>query len=190
MKEIELSQGQVTLVDDDMFEELNEHTWYAMWEGRHWYAVRKSPSIDGKQHTIYMHRVVTNAQPGQQVDHANRNGLHNWRANLRLCTGTQNRANSKKRAGCSSKYKGVCWDKHAGKWMAQIRVSGEQIYLGYFVNEIEAAFAYNKAATKHFGEFARSDTLYAPSTFVEPNTFAKARIIQGGVVQAKGGLAH
>jgi hypothetical protein len=38
--------------------------------------------------------------------------------------------------------------------MACIRNNGSLIHLGYFANEWEAAFAYNKAATEMFGSFA------------------------------------
>jgi len=158
MKEIKLTRGKVALVDDEDFEELNEHSWHAMRAGRHWYAVRAS-RIDGKQHPIYMHRVIIDAQPGQDVDHVDMTGLHNYRANLRLCTDTQNQANRQKQAGCSSKYKGVTWHKQHSKWMAYIRVHGKRIYLGYFDDEWEAALAYNDAALKQWGEFARLNVI-------------------------------
>jgi hypothetical protein len=53
----------------------------------------------------------------------------------------------------TSKFKGVCWDTR-GKWRARITQSKKNKHLGYFTDEIEAAKAYNKAALKHFGEFA------------------------------------
>jgi len=155
MKEIELTQGKVALVDDEDFEELNKHKWRAMNNhGRGWYAVRRSSSCNGKWHTIYMHREIMNAQPGQEVDHRNRKGLDNQRKNLRFCTCSQNQANAKKRVRCSSQYKGVNWNKQHDKWQAYIKVHGKQAYLGYFDDEIAAACAYDKAATERFGEFA------------------------------------
>jgi len=163
MKEIELTQDKVARVDDADFEELNKHKWRAMWDGNTWYARRHSPrDINGKRHIIYMHRQIMGAQSGQEVDHRDRDGLNNRRrgpdGNLRLCTRGQNNANAKKRAGCSSQYKGVTWYKQADKWMAYIKTYGKQIHLGYFDDEIEAALAYNEAAIEHFGEFAHLNT--------------------------------
>jgi len=155
MKEITLTRGKIALVDDDDFEWLNQWKWYAMWNGRHWYAVRGAYSVDGKYHTILMHRVITDAQPSQQVDHKDTNSLNNRRANLRLCTQSQNSANAKKRAGCSSQYKGVHWNKQHSKWQVYVKAHGKQIHLGLFDDEVEAGLAYNDAATEHFGEFAR-----------------------------------
>jgi len=152
MKEIELTQGKVALVDDGIFEELSKYKWYARWDGWHWYAMRKG----AKQHTLSMARVVMGAKPGEMVDHRdNEATLDNRRSNLRICTGAQNQANRTKQDGCSSKYKGVCWNR--GKWQVRIWVHGRCISLGRFAKskEDDAGRAYNVAALLHFGEFAR-----------------------------------
>jgi hypothetical protein len=49
----------------------------------------------------------------------------------------------------SSKYRGVCWNKRETKWKAGIGYDGKQHHLGYFEDEEEAAWAYDKAATMH-----------------------------------------
>ena len=167
MREIELTQGQMALVDDEDFEELNQHKWHATWDGRHFYAVRTvryGPRSEGKHDTIIMARVIMGAQPGEQVDHRdNEATLNNQRANLRICTHAQNMANSKKIAGCSSKYKGVCWYGQYGKWQAYIMVNYKMIHLGYFAKDKEddAGRAYNVAALLHFGKFARLNIIEA-----------------------------
>jgi len=88
------------------------------------------------------------------VDHIDRNGLNNRRSNLRLCSAAQNACNSGSARGSSSKYKGVCWNKREGKWVASIRFKNKLHLMGYFTDEIAAAKAYDKSASEFFGEFA------------------------------------
>jgi hypothetical protein len=46
-----------------------------------------------------------------------------------------------------SKYIGVGWHKHTKKWMARLVLNGKRLSLGCYVNEIDAANAYqNKLA--------------------------------------------
>lgn len=108
--------------------------------------------------TLKMHRIVSNAPQGIQVDHENRNKLDNRKSNLRFATGSQNRANQEKymRNGLkpASQYKGVDWVKQHKRWRARVRVDREEIYLGHFKSEQEAARAYDKKALEIFGEYA------------------------------------
>ena len=79
-----------------------------------------------------------------EIDHININSLDNRIENLRLATCSQNTRNQNKRKNCSSKYKGVSWDKQNNKWGAQIRINGKTKHLGSFTNEDEAYLAYKK----------------------------------------------
>lgn len=53
----------------------------------------------------------------------------------------------------TSKYIGVSFYKKSNKWRANIKVDGIQIYLGTFINEIEAAKVRDIATKQHFGEY-------------------------------------
>jgi hypothetical protein len=101
-----------------------------------------------------MHREVMNAKPGEQVDHQNHDTYDNQKANLRLCTVSQNAANQRVRVSNTSGLKGVSWDKQSKKWKAQISVNGKVKYIGLYSTAEEAARAYDTAAIEHHGEFA------------------------------------
>ncbi len=46
------------------------------------------------------------------------------------------------------------WNKHAKTFMASICIDGKNKNLGYFIDQVDAAKEYDKAAKKVFGEFA------------------------------------
>jgi len=152
---IPLTQGKFALIDEQDADLVVPFKWCANQIGNTFYAVRNSPRVDGKRTTILMHRVILNAPPGMGVDHINGNGSDNRRQNIRICTTSQNMSNQRTREGFTSQFKGVCWDKHRNKWRACIRTDGKTIHIGYFIEETEAAVAYDASARDLFGEFAR-----------------------------------
>ena len=152
MKLIPLTQGQITLVDDEDFEELNQFKWHAHRRQKHYtYYARRG--FQGK--TISMHRQIMNVPKGQQIDHRNMVGTDNRRCNLRFCTRSQNQMNRRSFKNGSSQFKGVTWHKYGKKWQAQVFFGKKLYYLGYFDSEIEAAKAYDRKAIELFGEFAK-----------------------------------
>ena len=58
MKKIELTQGQVALVDDCDYEYLSQWKWYAAWMKGGFRAKRNSPTVNGKRKNILMHTIV------------------------------------------------------------------------------------------------------------------------------------
>jgi len=150
MKEIKLTQGQVALVDDEDFEYLNQFKWCAHKNGNVFYAI-KTIYVYGKRTKGKMHNIIMGIK---FIDHVDNNGLNNQRSNLRACTNSENQMNATKRVKATSLYKGVYYCKKTGKWKSTIQINGNQIYLGYFIYEVDAANAYNKKAIELFGEFA------------------------------------
>lgn len=155
MKEIKLTRGQVTLVDDSDYDWLNQWKWYAYCrKGANGFYARRSVLSDGKTTRIKMHRLILGlTDPKVQCDHKDGNRLNNQRENLRVATNQQNTQNMRKRDGCSSQYKGVIW--HRSGFEVRIGVDGDKKYVGRFTDEVEAAKAYDTVAIKQFGEFAK-----------------------------------
>lgn len=151
MLEILLTHGQVALIDDEDYEIVSSYTWAAHWmpHANTYYATAHNGSK-----TVLMHSLILGTVPPTQVDHEDHNGCNNQRANIRVCSGSQNRANSRKLAPASSSYKGVTWDKTNQNWSVRIGKDYKRITVGRFDNEVDAARAYNKAALEMFGDFA------------------------------------
>jgi len=156
MKEIFLTQGKVTFVDDVNYEQLNQYRWFALRNPCGYFYAARMIFKNNRQITIYMHREILGLSPKNknQTDHINHNTLDNRIDNLRICTHQENAMNRKPRSNTSSKYKGVSWHKQMKKWLVHITVKKKIIHIGYFHNEIFAALAYNAAAEKYFGNFA------------------------------------
>ena len=157
VREIQLTQGFVTLVDDDMFDYLSQWKWCVQVGKWGPYAMRNGFSCEGRKRTIRMHRVIINAKEREQVDHWDTDGLNNQRANLRLCTNSQNACN--RRVNNLSRFKGVYWHKERKWWRAQLKINGKCVHLGHFYDSIQAALAYDAGARKYFGQFARTNFL-------------------------------
>lgn len=142
--------GTEFIVDDSLMDIISEGVWYFSRIG---YVMG---CCENKLQ--YLHRVLFGALPGEMVDHANRNPLDNRLCNLRLCTKSQNGANSKKRKSFYSRYRGVTKSKQKSHWkkpwIASIMSNRQRKHLGLFAFQEEAAPAYNKKAKELFGEFA------------------------------------
>lgn len=152
MKEIILTQGFTTVVDDADYDWLSQYNWSV---GIH----RGSVYAERREHTkiISMHRMITEAQPGQIIDHKDRNGLNNQRENLRLTTQSINAQNRQMHTLNRSGYLGVSIDSWTGKWRAVLHVHGMLHRLGRFTTPEEAAQAYDVAALLHYGPDARTN---------------------------------
>lgn len=155
MKAIPLTQGHVTLVDDEDYEFLMQWKWHALKGGSGVYAHRNAKPRGKKTIHVMMHRVINNTPPGMDTDHINGNTLDNRRCNLRSATRSQNMQNRKPNIKGASKYKGVSWHKQHRKWVAAIQVGKRRCHIGLYEKETDAAKAYAEQAAIFFGHFNR-----------------------------------
>lgn len=140
------------LVDDEDYSMVSYFTWILAPRDRRLYAYT---AIGGRlsPRRFYLHQLIMKF-PKTKIDHRNRNGLHNYKSNLRLATNSQNSMNSDRSRTNSSGHRGVYWRENRQKWHAQIRIKNKQTFIGYFDFIIDAAKAYNDYAIKYHGEFA------------------------------------
>jgi len=147
VRRIPLGHGLYALVDAADYEWLSQWNWSIRGNG---YATRTE-----KGKTVLMHRQIMQAPKGKIVDHIDGNPHNSYRSNLRICSRAENLLNTGKRAGATSPFKGVWLNRSTGRWYAAIRCRGQRIWLGAYVDEVEAARAYDLKAVDRFGVFAR-----------------------------------
>jgi AP2 domain/HNH endonuclease len=153
---IPLTQGKFALVDLADYEWLNQWNWFAKpqpFPQTGWYAARNTGKRGAR--TIRMHQLIMGNVGGIDVDHIDGDGFNNRRKNLRLATRQQNGSNRKLGKNNTSGIKGVVWYAKTGKWRAKIGINRRTIHIGFFSSKELAAKAYDDAAMKHFGAYAR-----------------------------------
>jgi len=100
--------------------------------------------------------------PEHEIDHINGNPMDNRICNLREATSSQQKCNSKTRAGTATGVKGVA--RAGNRYRAYIKQGGEYRYLGGYETLDEAVSARRAAEAAWHGEYARTtDTRTAPT---------------------------
>lgn len=145
VRQIELTQGKVALVDDADYDlVIAAGPWFSHKHvrkfGVRWYARRNVRKNSGE--TIWLHRFLLKPPSHLVVDHLDENGLNCQRANMTLRTNADNiRRQLHKPGRGTSRFKGVYLDRARGKWAAQVMVNRKNINLGRFDSEEEAGAA-------------------------------------------------
>lgn len=139
------------LVDDEDYEELNKYSWCI---GSGGYAITVIKNV----RTILMHRLILNAKKGEEIDHKFGNKLDNRKSKLRFCTRAENTRNQGLSKANTTGAKGID-QLPSGRWRAKIKVGPKRIHIGVFPSKLDASRAYNNAATKYHGKFARLNVI-------------------------------
>lgn len=152
-------KGERFLVDLDKFDLIKDYTWYMNSDG-----YVRTNVLDGlcRQVQLSLHRLIMQCPTGKMVDHVRgkTTRFDNRSCNLRLCTNTENQHN--RRAINALNIKGVAYVERRHKYQTQIQVAGKLKYLGLFVDRVEAALAYDRAALQYFGQFACLNNVQGP----------------------------
>jgi len=112
-----------------------------------------------------MHRVIARRAGidlSSQIDHVNGDKLDDRRANLRAASQAENMQNCPKHKDGVSGFKGV--SRTGRRYVAQIFVNGYNMSLGVYETPEQASVAYDYAAIKYFGEFAKLNGVDVPFT--------------------------
>ena len=116
-------------------------------------------SLGRRENHIFLHRLIMKPADGEFVDHIDGDKGNCRRSNMRLCSQTENNRNIGLQENNQSGYKGVHWASDRGKWRADITVDRKHIHLGSFDSPTKAAQAYDEAALKYFGPFAKTNEM-------------------------------
>lgn len=153
MKRIGLTNSsRMAMVSNRDFTTMRRFSWYLHKNGHAQTVVKGTPNK-----RVRMHNLIRPVPKGFLVDHKDRNKLNNQRGNLRKATKSQNAqnmgiSNSKRK---TSRFKGVSFHPFSGLWHAHIMKDYKSYSLRYHRTQTAAARAYNDAAKRLFGSFAR-----------------------------------
>lgn len=149
MKEIPLSRGMYTVVDDDVYAWASKVRWYAGSGTRgKWYAAR-TVRVDGRNTTCLLHRLIAGVE-GLEVDHRDGNSLNNQRENLRPVTKLVNARNRIQKHG-STGVRNV-WRLPSGRFRVRLGPKDGRIQIGTYDTLEAASLAAEQARLKYYGD--------------------------------------
>jgi hypothetical protein len=148
MLSIDIGNGLMALIDDEDLPRVEPFTWRIRDDGY----VQRTWIEEGRTRHELLHRFIMDASEDVLVDHENGDRWDCRKENLRVATFSQNAAN-RPTTSLERAWKGIY--PHGNRWKARIKREGQNVYLGSFQTPQEAAYAYDAAAKRLFGEFAR-----------------------------------
>jgi hypothetical protein len=131
--------------------------WSASWcESSKTFYVIGNPHRYRSNERVKLHRWITDAPPGKDVDHFDHNGLNNRGLNLSVTSRTLNNFNTRgaPKHNISTGIKGVnfCYLSKKNPWRATITIDNKSKHLGLFPNKESAEKAYRNAVESRIKE--------------------------------------
>lgn len=148
VKLIELTKGMFAIVDEQDFESTEDVSWH--------YSICSEFGYAKNGNRGYLHRWLTKAPKGKEVDHINHDTLDCRRSNLRICDRSQNTFNHPKRKTNKSGHVGV-WQSKDGRWHAEIMRNYKKIQLGSSMDKEKVITLRKEAEQEVFEDFKRHD---------------------------------
>ncbi len=145
MKILKSISGKEAIIDAKYFEFLSQFPWDA--HPRGYFMCSSSGTWNGweLQHKLLHHFIIKllghKVPKGKIIDHVDKDTFNNQRLNLRIITQQGNCCNAKMRINNTSGISGVHWDKVRHKWVASIKISDKNIFLGRFNSKKDASEA-------------------------------------------------
>jgi len=146
MKEIPLTQGKVTSIDDDDFDKVSKYKWHtrkSCVKYKPTYYAQSQIRLNDKQVKLQMHRIIMSPANDMEIDHIDADGLNNQKSNLRIVTRRENLQNRHTKK--TSVFPGVYYSYGRKRWRSSIRIKGVLIDLGSHLSE-DAAYIIYKIA--------------------------------------------
>jgi hypothetical protein len=131
-------------IDEYFYEYFISRKWHVNSNG---YVVWRGVDLDGIKKTIRLHRMVTQAPAGMDVDHIDGNRLNNTASNLRICTRAQNLSNKLS--------KGSYLDKRRQRWCVEMNIEFKKYFFGSYTDREEADHIYHDIKTQVLGTPSR-----------------------------------
>lgn len=139
----------VSLKDLDL---VKRHNWNAGHGGRYLTRTRW-------RRRVTLQVAIMRPKRGYFVDLVSGDPLDCRRSNLRICKWSDSSKNRRGTGKSLSGFKGVHVTSRPGVWEAKITSDGKTYHLGKYKDVIAAAKAYNAAAVRYHGKFARLNVI-------------------------------
>ena len=153
MKSIQLTKGQVAIVDDWNYDWYNQWKWQAHWNKttQSYYATRHDNN-DPSRKMLHMHREIMKTPDEMYCDHKNHNTLNNLEGNLRNVTHSQSGMNRRLRSDNKLHEKNI--SPSGKKFQVEFRINRKIVFCKRFKTIEEAKIIRDEKIRELHGEYA------------------------------------
>lgn len=134
-----------SIIDTDDLYLITSFRWYIRKQGKHFYC---ETTVNGNK--VKLHKIITHTNKTQTIDHIDRNGLNNTKANLRITTTSINGKNSTGYSTNNTGFTGVSYSPIDNKIYAYWMVNKKQIGKSYDVDAYGYDYCLNKAIVDRY----------------------------------------